>query len=478
MPDISMKKKIDTKELQQKMLGFSHNFFLVDVRKYREEFLSLTYDDIINSQDWHCFTGKVLNHIMDGNLEEAWNVINSIPEDKNIYLKFLKIGLTVVHPELTWKQLISLLNYLKSINQPLYSVILTGGRPFLLNGLNDFSRIGPLLPKNRERFTGYLEYLYNSPLCPHIYNLCLAEYYYQINQLIDAEMIVGSTINKFNIEGEQRILFCALYLQSKILLAYGKTVNSESYIHHIRNLTGENGTAEFSYNIDATEVLFALYEGRMAYVNEWLSTSAPDEYANFNMLDLYQYMIKMRCYIATQKYAAVIALAERLRPLLKAGRRFMDLCELDLLVSISLFDSGKEEEAFEALKRSLKISRMHRYHRLIADEGEPMLRLLIAYIKRNGENPFLLQLVEITRVVAIRHPLYMKRQFTAKDELTPMELDVLSLLQQGKTKEDIAEYFFISINTVKFHLKNIYTKLNANSATQAIWNARMLGVID
>lgn len=469
---------MDTKELQQKMLGFSHDFFLVDVREYREEFLSLTYDDIINSETWLCITGKVLNLIMDGNLEEAWNVINSIPEDKNPYLKFLKIGLTVVHPEITWKQLSSLLDYLKSIDQPLHSVILTGGRPFFLNGLNDFSRIGSLLPKIRERFIGYLKYLYNSPLCPHIYNLCLAEYYYQINQLIDAEMIVSSTIQKFNIDGEQRILFCALYLQSKILLASGKTVSTESFIHHIRELTGETGIAEFSYNIDAAEVLFALYEGKMSFVNEWLANSAPDEFARFNMLDLYQYMIKMRCYIATQNYVAVIALAERLRPLLSAGRRFMDLCELDLLVGISLFFSGKEEEAFEALKRSLKISRMHRYYRLIADEGEPMLRLLIAYIKRKGENPFLLHLVEITRVVAIRHPLYMKKQIAAQDALTPMEFDVLSLLQQGKTKEDIADYFLISINTVKFHIKNIYTKLDANSATQAIWNARMLGVID
>lgn len=77
-----VKKKITTKELQKKMEGFSRDFFLVNVREYRNEFLSLSYEEIIESQDWQCFTGKVLNYIMDGNLKEAWNGINSIPEEK------------------------------------------------------------------------------------------------------------------------------------------------------------------------------------------------------------------------------------------------------------------------------------------------------------------------------------------------------------------------------------------------------------
>lgn len=58
-----------------------------------------------------------------------------------------------------------------------------------------------------------------------------------------------------------------------------------------------------------------------------------------------------------------------------------------------------------------------------------------------------------------------------------MELDVLTLMEHGKSKEEIAEYFFISVNTVKYHIKNIYAKLGAKSANQAVWNAKVLGVI-
>ncbi len=88
-----------------------------------------------------------------------------------------------------------------------------------------------------------------------------------------------------------------------------------------------------------------------------------------------------------------------------------------------------------------------------------------------------MNLAELTRDMAIRHPLYMKISRLQGEAFTRMEIDVLSLLEQGKTKEEIAEYFFISVNTVKFHIKNIYTKLGAGNVAQAVWNARVMGVI-
>lgn len=465
-------------ELHNKMLGFSSSYFLIDVHRDRDYFYALSDEEIQSTQSWLCYSGIVLNKIMDGQLEEAWQIINNMPVEKMGYFKLLPLGLTVVHPEITWNQLFEKVDILKKLSVPLSMMILTAGRPSLLNGFNDFSRIGPLLPNHREEFLDVVKYFYDESFTPYMYNLCLAEYYYQANRLVDADMLVSSSIKKFDSKGDKRIVFSSLYLQSKILLAHGKNVKSKSIIKNMRQFAGESGNAEFSYNIDAAETLFALYDGNMQFVRDWLKNDAPDEFADFNMLDLYRYMIKMRCYIASKNYTAVIALVEKLRPLVEAGRRSMDMCELDLLLAMSLFASGNSDTAFEALRRALKIARMYRYHRLVADEGEPMLQLLIAYIKHlGGGNSFLMNLAELTRDMAIRHPLYMKISRLQGEAFTRMEIDVLSLLEQGKTKEEIAEYFFISVNTVKFHIKNIYTKLGAGNVAQAVWNARVMGVI-
>ena len=464
---------LSAKELHERMMGFSKNYFLIDLRRDRKSFYAVKAEEM--KENWLCRSGKILNYIMDGELDKAWELVDEIPDGSPLYV--FKLGLTFVHPEVTWKDFIGILKYLRKNNLAINSVILTAGRPYLLNGFNDFSRIGPVLPKIKNQFIDFMQTVYEPQLCPYIYNLCLAEYYYQINNLIDAEMLVSTTIKKFDMEGERRIIFSSLYLQSKILLANGKTVNTESFIKNMRKLAGEAGNAEFSYNIDAAEVLFALYDGNLSFVDNWLETNAPDEFSDFNMLDLYRYFIKMKCYIAKKMYASVIALTEKLRPLLEKGRRHIDLCHLDLMLALCLFASKKQELACEALSRALKIARKYQYLRLIADEGDPMLHLLIYYIKKKGGNPFLMKIAEMTRNMAIRHPLYMKTVNEGGETFTPMEVDILLLLEQGKSKEEIGEYFFITINTVKYHIKNIYSKLGANSANLAVWNAKMRGII-
>ena len=464
-------------ELISKMNGFSIDYFLVNVRNDRSDYYSVPEDFLNKKEGYLCLSATVMNLIMDGELKKARDLIDSIPDSDDLYAYFMKAGLTFVHPEVTFREVIKILKDIKEKGARLTHVILTAGRPYLLNGFNDFSRLAVFLPKHRELFIEYLACIYEKELCPYIYNLCLAEYYYQQNRLIDAQLLASTTIKKFDIESERRIMFSALYLRSKILLATGNTVSSKSFIKDIRNLVKKSGNEEFSYNIDAAEILFALYEGKTEEITKWLKEDAPDEYADFNMLDLYRYMIKMRCYISIKNYAAVIALAERLRPLLEQGKRSMDLCELDVLLAMSLYLSDKKQQAFTALKRSLKLARLHRYYRVIADEGAVMLKLLLEYKKEKDDSEFLIKLIEMTRETAIRLPLYLMEQKDSNNRFTKMETDVLRLLEQGKTKEEIAEMFFISVNTVRFHIKNIYSKLEVDRPHQAVWQAKVRGII-
>jgi DNA-binding NarL/FixJ family response regulator len=52
-------------------------------------------------------------------------------------------------------------------------------------------------------------------------------------------------------------------------------------------------------------------------------------------------------------------------------------------------------------------------------------------------------------------------------QLSPREQEVLELLAQGCSNKEIADKLFISIETVTWHLRNIYTKLHVRSRTQA-----------
>lgn len=52
--------------------------------------------------------------------------------------------------------------------------------------------------------------------------------------------------------------------------------------------------------------------------------------------------------------------------------------------------------------------------------------------------------------------------------LTDREEAVLRLLAEGRTNAQIAEAVFLSENTVKFHLRNLFAKLGVNNRTQAV----------
>ncbi|HOK71559.1 MAG TPA: helix-turn-helix transcriptional regulator [Bacillota bacterium] len=62
--------------------------------------------------------------------------------------------------------------------------------------------------------------------------------------------------------------------------------------------------------------------------------------------------------------------------------------------------------------------------------------------------------------------------------LTPTETEVMNLLAQGKTNRAIAEEMFISINTVKTHIRSIYQKLGVHTRGSAVRLAVAAGLLD
>lgn len=65
-----------------------------------------------------------------------------------------------------------------------------------------------------------------------------------------------------------------------------------------------------------------------------------------------------------------------------------------------------------------------------------------------------------------------------QDDLTPRELEVLTLIAQGLTNAEIAEQLVISVKTVDRHRENIMRKLNMHSRIDLVKYALKMGLIE
>ena len=146
---------------------------------------------------------------------------------------------------------------------------------------------------------------------------------------------------------------------------------------------------------------------------------------------------------------------------------------------------GQRNAAHRILRKALELARPGQMIRTVLDEGEGILQLLReeyqAILDNQSGRPgtfgtdrsfveAILQAsgTDLSRTGAAPMPI---------EELTDREREILAFLANGVSNRQMADRIFVSENTVKFHLKNIYSKLAVSNRLQAVTTARHLGIV-
>ncbi len=83
----------------------------------------------------------------------------------------------------------------------------------------------------------------------------------------------------------------------------------------------------------------------------------------------------------------------------------------------------------------------------------------------------------LARLTAPTSQLRVKPAAVPPDVLSGRELELLSVLSRGYTYGEAAVLLGITVNTVQSHAKSIYAKLDVHSRTEAVFEARNIGLI-
>jgi len=192
-----------------------------------------------------------------------------------------------------------------------------------------------------------------------------------------------------------------------------------------------------------------------------------------------------------QALAVLPVLKEHLQEAYSRGRMRYAL-RVKVLYVLALSHAGQRNPALRTIRETLQDAQGEGFVRVFKDEGPALLALVREMLESmqeasGPENSALRAFAE--RVLArgrtpAARPVIEAMQATetainaGSSELTDRELDVLLLLAQGCGNQAIAEKLFVSVTTVKTHLRNINLKLGAHNRTEAISIARRMGIID
>jgi LuxR family maltose regulon positive regulatory protein len=126
----------------------------------------------------------------------------------------------------------------------------------------------------------------------------------------------------------------------------------------------------------------------------------------------------------------------------------------------------------ESLIPALKWARELGFVRVFADEGAAVYELLSRIASEDKEwekDEFLKKVIFASKAQMLQYPKYLKMEQDGEiGEFSNSEKSVMSLLVLGEKNAEIAAHLCVSENTVKYHLKNIYQKLQVKSRSQAI----------
>jgi len=192
------------------------------------------------------------------------------------------------------------------------------------------------------------------------------------------------------------------------------------------------------------------------------------------MLGMRESVVLARLFTANGDYERASQLIERLVPAFETLGNLDTVIELMLLKVKTLLGLGDEEQAEDVMKRTISIARDTGFKRIFLDAGQPVRDLLHKPGIQRLAPDYVGGLLPRSGQPQPREKL---RSQALPEALSERELEVLRYLRTNLTTPEIADEMVIGVNTVRTHIKNIYSKLNVHKRFEAVERGKELKLI-
>ncbi len=279
----------------------------------------------------------------------------------------------------------------------------------------------------------------------------------------------------------------------RIHAAAGEMESAIAEMNRAIALGGQIGNRRIAWEARAYLARFGLVQGNSTVIEKWMAQFALQHDGDIQEGHEIEYLTQARLLLSKSEYAAAGELSQRVQQAAEADGRMSSVIECLTLEALALHAQRQLEPACLRLAKALALAEPENFMRVFVDEGAPMAALLRDFVKaRQKENSSganqLLQSYAIKLLSVFppeQVPAAIQSHKTAAglpasylvDPLSERELEILKLVAEGFSNQEIGRKLFVATSTVKRHINNIYAKLDVHSRTQAVAKGKELKVL-
>ncbi len=172
-----------------------------------------------------------------------------------------------------------------------------------------------------------------------------------------------------------------------------------------------------------------------------------------------------------------LGLIERLTLSAESAGRTGHLIDLLTLQALAWDAQGDLSQALSSMERALRLAEPQGFVRIFLDKGVPIIRLLKETARRGIKAEYAVSLLNHVEPDPRTNEPSRSPSSLLVEPLSDREMEVLRLMAQDLSYQEIADQIMVSINTVRTHVKNIYSKLMVHKRSEAITKASELHLL-
>ncbi len=298
-------------------------------------------------------------------------------------------------------------------------------------------------------------------------HLGLARITYQWNDLIVAEQHGQQCLLLTRqIESVDTFAACGVLL-ARLRLAQGDLPGAVAVLDEAEAFVRRHHFVFRMPDVAAAQVLILLHQGHLAAAAQLAAT---------HDLPISQ----ARIHLAQGDPATALAMLEPVRQQVEAKGWQDERLTVMVLQAVALHAQSETDTALHPLSEALSLAAPGGFIRIFVDEGVPVARLLYEALAHEIEPAYIRRLLAAFPVAEPAQTIALPVSGLESEWLEPLsarEREVLQLIAEGLTNQDVATRLYLSLHTVKVHARNIYAKLGVTSRTQAVAKGRALGIL-